>query len=95
MAEVPEHDEVVDGSTVKKVRALSLDLIKQRLDRGLYKRLDTFQRDVFAVLDRARSLSRTDSQIFEDAIELQMQFIRERDEACGNGDILQSKVRPK
>lgn len=88
MAELPEHDEV-DG---KKTRALSLDLIKQRLDRSLYKRLDLFQRDVFAVLDRARRLSRSDSQIFEDATELQIQFIKIRDESCGNGEILQSKA---
>ena len=72
MFQVPEYDEV-DG---KKVRTLSLDLIKRRLDRGLYKRLDVFQNDFFAVLERARQLSRTDSQIFEDSIELQSCFIR-------------------
>ena len=86
--ELPEYDEV-NG---KKNRALSLDLIKQRLDRSLYKRLDTFQNDIFAVLKRARNISRSDSQIFEDAVELQMHFIETRDEACGNGDILQSKA---
>ncbi len=111
--ELPEHDEV-DG---KKVRALSLDLVKQRLDRGLYRRLDTFQKDVFKVLERARELSRSDSQVFEDSTELQLHFIKVRfffstsffywftattlhyilwfqvrDEACGNGDILQSKA---
>lgn len=89
LAELPEHDEAADG---KKVRALSLDLIKRRLDKGLYKRLDIFQRDVFAVLDRARMLSRTDSQVFEDSVELQMNFVKVRDQACGNGDILQSKA---
>lgn len=52
------------------------------MDKGLYKRLDTFQEDVFACLDRARRLSRTDSQIFEDSIELQSFFIKKRDEAC-------------
>lgn len=78
LAELPEYDEV-DGS---KVRAISLDLIKRRLDKGLYKRLDIFQDDIFTCLDRARRLSRTDSQIFEDSIELQSFFIRKRDEAC-------------
>ncbi len=72
LAELPEHDEV-DG---KKTRALSLDFVKQRLDRGLYKRLDVFQKDVFAVLERARNLTRTDSQVFEDATELQMHYIK-------------------
>lgn len=64
------------------MRAISLDLIKRRLDKGLYKRLDTFQEDVFQCLDRARRLSRTDSQIFEDSIELQSFFIKKRDEVC-------------
>lgn len=78
LAELPEYDEI-DGN---KVRAISLDLIKRRLDKGLYKRLDAFQEDIFTCLDRARRLSRTDSQIFEDSIELQSFFIRKRDEAC-------------
>ncbi|GLH16320.1 ATP-dependent helicase brm, partial [Gryllus bimaculatus] len=86
MAELPEHDEV-DGA---KVRALSLDLVKRRLDRGLYRRLDIFQEDIFACMERARKLSRTDSQVFEDSIELQSCFIRQRDELCRNGDLLQS-----
>ena len=85
--ELPEHD-LVDG---KKIRALSLDLIKRRLDRCLYRRLDEFQKDIFTVLERARNLSRTDSLIFEDSVELQTHFIRIRDEACGHGEILQSR----
>ena len=92
LTELPEYDNKAGADGGKKVRALSLDLIKRRLDRGLYKRLDTFQRDVFAVLDRARNLSRTDSQIYEDSVELQVNFIKVRDQACGNGDILQSKA---
>ncbi|KAK3930738.1 Protein polybromo-1 [Frankliniella fusca] len=86
MAELPEYDEV-DG---QKVRSLSLDLIKRRLDRGLYRRLDVFQIDIFAVLERARNLSRTDSQAFEDSIELQSFFIKLRDELCRGGDLLNS-----
>ncbi|XP_050303913.1 protein polybromo-1 isoform X2 [Anthonomus grandis grandis] len=86
MAELPEHDEI-DG---KKARALSLDLIKRRLDRNLYKRLDLFQSDFFACLDRARRLSRSDSQVFEDSIEMQMFFIKMRDELCKQGELLQS-----
>ncbi|XP_050428093.1 protein polybromo-1 isoform X2 [Adelges cooleyi] len=86
MAELPEHDDI-DGN---KVRGLSLDLIKRRLDGNQYKRLDTFQDDLFACLERARQLSRTDSQVFEDSIELQSYFIRQRDEVCRNGDLLNS-----
>jgi hypothetical protein len=91
LAELPEFDEVdleesaeggviesVPSGVKKKVRALNLDVIKRRLDLGLYKRFDTFQRDVFSVLERARHLSRSDSQIFEDSVELQSFFIKVR-----------------
>ena len=67
------------------------DLIKRRLDRGLYKSLDIFQRDIFLVLERARNLSRSDSQVFEDAVELQRHFIQTRDEYCEHGERLQSR----
>lgn len=67
-----------------------MDLIKRRLDKGLYKRLDTFQEDIFSCLERARRLSRTDSQVFEDSIELQSYFIKKRDELCQNGQVLES-----
>ncbi|KFB53399.1 AGAP001099-PA-like protein [Anopheles sinensis] len=86
LAELSEYDEC-DGS---RVRAISLDLIKRRLDKGLYKRLDTFQEDIFSCLERARRLSRTDSQVFEDSIELQSFFIKKRDELCQNGQVLES-----
>ncbi|XP_075218433.1 protein polybromo isoform X4 [Lycorma delicatula] len=86
MAELPEHDDI-DG---KKIRALSLDLIKRRLDGNQYHRLDLFQEDIFSCLERARQLTRTDSQVFEDSIELQSYFIRQRDELCRNGDLLHS-----
>jgi len=89
LAELPEHDVDKEG---KKTRCLNLDLIKRRLDRGLYKRLDYFQRDIFAVLERARQLSRTDSQIFEDAVELQRHFVQIRDEFCEHGQRLQSRA---
>lgn len=87
MAELPEYDEIEGGL---KQRAITLDLIKRRLDKGIYKRLDTFQEDIFACFERARRLSRTDSQVFEDSIELQSFFIRKRDELCKNGEMLSS-----
>nr|XP_029731908.1 protein polybromo-1-like isoform X3 [Aedes albopictus] len=87
LAELPEHDETPEGN---KVRGISLDLIKRRLDKGLYKRLDMFQEDIFSCLERARKLSRTDSQVFEDSIELQSFFIKKRDELCRNGNVLES-----
>ena len=86
MAELPEFDEF-EGIDQ---RAISLDLIKRRLDKGIYKRLDTFQDDIFACFERARRLSRTDSQVFEDSIEMQSFFIRKRDEICRSGEVLLS-----
>lgn len=61
---------------IYRKRAISLDLIKNRLDRGFYKRLDVFQKDMFLCFERARKNSRTDSQLFEDSIELHSFFIR-------------------
>lgn len=49
MAELPEHDEATNG---EKIRAISLDLVKRRLDKALYKRLDHFQQDMFSVFER-------------------------------------------
>merc|ERR1719334_3101558 len=86
LTEVPEHDEI-DG---KKVRALSVEILKRRVDRGLYKRLDMLQRDVFFVLESARRLSRTDSQAWEDSVELSRRFIKARDQITENGQRLQS-----
>ncbi|XP_002020207.2 protein polybromo-1 [Drosophila persimilis] len=79
LAELAEYDELGEGA---KVRGISLDLIKRRLDKGAYKRLDIYQEDIFSCLERARKLSRTDSDIFQDSIELQTYFIRKRDELC-------------
>lgn len=79
LLELPEYDELPGEA---KIRGISLDLVKRRLDKGVYKRLDVFQEDVFACLERARKLSRTDSDVFQDSIELQTFFIRKRDENC-------------
>lgn len=79
LAELPEYDDKEDGT---KTRGISLDLLKRRLDKASYKRLDTFQDDVFRCLERARRLSRTDSQIFEDSVEMQTFFIKTRDRLC-------------
>merc|ERR1719400_2354214 len=88
LSEVAEHDEV--GG--KKIRALSLEILKRRVDRGLYKRLDLLQRDVFLVLERARRLSRSDSQAWEDSVELSRRFIKARNQHCEGGLRLQSKA---
>ncbi|EEC07487.1 polybromo-1, putative [Ixodes scapularis] len=83
-------DSLVELSESDEKSPLSLDLIKRKLDKGCYLRLDRFQEEMFEVFERARRVSRTDSQAFEDSVELQSYFIRLRDELCSQGEVLQS-----
>uniref|UniRef100_A0A3Q1AJN0 Protein polybromo-1 n=1 Tax=Amphiprion ocellaris TaxID=80972 RepID=A0A3Q1AJN0_AMPOC len=85
LAEIP----AVDPANSEKP-PLNFEIIRKNVDRGCYKRLDVFQDHMFEVLEKARRLNRTDSEIFEDAVELQQFFIRIRDELCKNGEILMS-----
>ncbi|KAM8916386.1 protein polybromo-1-like isoform 4-T4 [Spinachia spinachia] len=85
LAEIP----ALDPSNPEK-QQLNFEIIRPNVDRGGYKRLDVFQDHMFEVLEKARRLNRTDSEIFEDAVELQQFFIRIRDELCKNGEILMS-----
>ncbi|KAM3620772.1 uncharacterized protein V6R79_001794 [Siganus canaliculatus] len=85
LAEIP----AIDPSGPEKP-PLNFEIIRSNVDRGRYKRLDVFQDHMFEVLEKARRLNRTDSEIFEDAVELQQFFIRIRDELCKNGEILMS-----
>ncbi|XP_062400614.1 polybromo 1, like isoform X3 [Sardina pilchardus] len=85
LAEVP----AVDPSRPEEP-PLSLELVRANVERGRYRRLDVFQEHVFEVLERARRLNRTDSEIFEDSVELQHFFVKIRDELCKNGEILMS-----
>ncbi|KAM9410171.1 protein polybromo-1-like isoform 4-T4 [Pholidichthys leucotaenia] len=85
LAEIP----AVDPASSEKP-PLNFEIIRKNVDSGRYKRLDVFQDHMFEVLEKARRLNRTDSEIFEDAVELQQFFIRIRDELCKNGEILMS-----
>uniref|UniRef100_A0A7N8XXS8 Protein polybromo-1 n=1 Tax=Mastacembelus armatus TaxID=205130 RepID=A0A7N8XXS8_9TELE len=85
LAEIP----ALDPANPEKP-PLNFEIIRTNVDRGRYKRLDVFQDHMFEVLEKARRLNRTDSEIFEDAVELQQFFIRIRDELCKNGEILMS-----
>ncbi|XP_053378046.1 protein polybromo-1-like isoform X6 [Mercenaria mercenaria] len=84
-SELPERDPGMDPNAE---RPLSFDKIKRNLDRGRYRRMDRFQDDMFKVFSRARALSRSDSQLYEDTVEMQMFFIKTRDSLCKNGEIL-------
>ncbi|XP_029455309.1 protein polybromo-1 isoform X5 [Rhinatrema bivittatum] len=70
--------------------ALTFDIIRKNVENNRYRRLDLFQDHMFDVLERARRMNRTDSEIYEDAVELQQFFIKIRDELCKNGEILLS-----
>ncbi|KAM4613208.1 protein polybromo-1-like [Polymixia lowei] len=85
LAEIPALD-----PTGPDKPPLNFEIIRANVDRGRYKRLDVFQDHMFEVLEKARRMHRTDSEIFEDAVELQQFFIRIRDELCKNGEILLS-----
>uniref|UniRef100_A0A8C7UUD5 Protein polybromo-1 n=1 Tax=Oncorhynchus mykiss TaxID=8022 RepID=A0A8C7UUD5_ONCMY len=85
LAEIPAQD-----PTSPENPPLNFDVIRANIDRGRYRRLDVFQEHMFNVLEKARRLHRTDSEIFEDAVELQQFFIKIRDEICKNGEILLS-----
>nr|XP_046239485.1 polybromo 1, like isoform X4 [Scatophagus argus] len=87
LAEIP----AVDPAAPEKP-PLNFDVIRMNVERGRYRRLDVFQEHMFEVLEKARRLNRTDSEIFDDAVELQQFFIKIRDELCKNGEILLSSA---
>ena len=49
-----------------------------------------FKRSILCVNECSWCCYRTDSEIYEDAVELQQFFIKIRDELCKNGEILLS-----
>lgn len=54
-----------------------------------------FQREtylMYTIFDNVVCNSRTDSEIFDDSVELQQFFIKIRDELCKNGEILMSSA---
>ncbi len=48
--------------------------------------MDVFQQDMFEVFQYARRVSRTDSQLYEDSVDLSKFFIQTRDALCKNGE---------
>lgn len=71
-------------------KPLTFDRLKRYLNKGKYVRLDRFQADMFSLFERARLISRTDSQAFEDSVELQAYFIRIRNDLCKFGQLFKS-----
>ncbi|XP_075039190.1 protein polybromo-1 isoform X2 [Mixophyes fleayi] len=85
LAEIP----AVDPKFPKRL-PLTFEIIRKNVENNRYRRLDLFQEHMFEVLERARRMNRTDSEIYEDSVELQQFFIKIRDELCKNGEILLS-----
>ncbi|KAG7267016.1 hypothetical protein CRUP_028263 [Coryphaenoides rupestris] len=85
LAEIP----IVDPAAPEKP-AVNFEVIRANVERGRYRRLDVFQEHMFEVMEKARRLHRTDSEVFEDAVELQQFYVKIRDELCKNGEILLS-----
>jgi len=86
--ELIEKDKGLQASGEVIERPLTFDQIRKNLDKGRYRRIDCFQDDMFKVFERAREFSRLDSQLYEDAVEMQKYFIKTRDELCKNGELL-------
>ncbi|MCL4115458.1 UNVERIFIED_CONTAM: hypothetical protein GTU68_053573, partial [Idotea baltica] len=86
--ELPDYEEV-DG---QRMRALSFDIVKRRLDKCLYTRLDQFQDDIFSIFERARKHSKVNTRIYADSIILQKVYIKVRDELCDGGNVLRSRA---
>lgn len=78
------------SSLTNKDDPTTFDEIKRCLLKNRYRRLDRFQSDMFAIFEKVRKTCRTDSQAFEDSIEMQQFFISLRNELCKNGERLQS-----
>ncbi|KRX57188.1 Protein polybromo-1 [Trichinella sp. T9] len=72
--------------------AVTLNIIKKRLEMKWYTRLDRFQQDMLEVFKRARRLKSVNSQIFEDSVDLQSYFIKVRDELTKRGDLFYSSA---
>ncbi|XP_077308342.1 protein polybromo-1 isoform X11 [Lithobates pipiens] len=85
LAEIPAVD-----PKLPKRPPLTFEIIRKNVENNRYRRLDLFQEHMFEVLERARRMNRTDSEIYEDSVELQQFFIKIRDELCKNGEILLS-----
>lgn len=94
-ADLPSQDPAVQRPPEQqpsgsKARPLTFDILKRRLDKGVYSRLDHFQEDLFSIFSRARSLSSLGSRVYADSITLQKAYIAARDKVCGSGKVLRS-----
>nr|CAC70156.1 polybromodomain protein [Brugia malayi] len=58
----------------------SIDEMKRSVDKGRYRRLDKFQDDLFFLFNAAMDHAHSDSQVFEDTVELWMYYLKTRDD---------------
>ncbi|XP_048584024.1 protein polybromo-1 isoform X2 [Nematostella vectensis] len=69
-------------------RKISLENMGEMLKRYQYHRLDKFQEDMFSIFEKARKISHSDCEMYDDASELQVYFITQRDKLCKEGERL-------
>lgn len=80
---LPNTQEVDESGQKKYV--LSLPTIGKLVKKRYYKRLDKFQDDLFTFFEKVR-MNRLDSEVYDDAVDLQQYFIQQRDLLCKEGE---------
>ncbi|CAB4000597.1 polybromo-1-like, partial [Paramuricea clavata] len=69
----------------QKRHILSLSTIGKLIQKRYYKRLDKLQEDLYAFFEKART-HRSDSEVYDDAVELQQFYVQQRDRVCKDGE---------
>ena len=71
--------------------AFTLSRVEQWVTGGHYSRLDHLQSDLFALFRKARQTGGgRESQVYQDSVATQRQYISVRDSVCQNGKLLWS-----
>ena len=69
-------------------RAFTLSRVEQWVTEGHYSRLDHLQSDLFALFRKARQTGGgRESQVYQDSVATQRQYINVRDSVCQNGKL--------
>ncbi|XP_047146441.1 protein polybromo-1 isoform X1 [Hydra vulgaris] len=80
-----EHIVKDDSKNGYQRKPISLIIIGQLLQLRFYKRLDRLQEDIFLIFNNVRKTCSTETEMYEDACQLQIHFIIERDRLTKDG----------
>ncbi|XP_028398159.1 LOW QUALITY PROTEIN: protein polybromo-1-like [Dendronephthya gigantea] len=69
----------------EKRNILTLSTIGKLIQKRYYKRLDKLQEDLYAFFENART-HRSDTEVYDDAVELQQFYVQQRDRVCKDGE---------